>query len=282
MNPRIKWLMATSRRAKASGALRFVGDASGFSLIELLVVMAVAAVLIGLTFSGFSQVRQKMQSMACQTNLRTISTALHAYVADHDGKLIPAATYVYEGKGGSWYSPDKSVGGHWYTQLDPYVNPGIDTERSMKADKRDVWPLATRAKYAKWQLCPAKNPKLLGNADDYKVVGYGWNTKGFGITTRETAEGQQDPSATGGENSRMSQVEKPGATIIIGDSKDADDSSLAYQNQYLYEGLSSTRPSRHSGGGNYLFLDGHIEWITPEKLNERIKAPEWVFRKRKE
>lgn len=274
MNPRMKWLTAASWRSKASG----------FTLIELLVVMAVAAVLMGLTFSGFSQVRQKMQSMACQTNLRTISTALHAYVADHDGKLIPAATYVYHGRGGSWYSPDKSVGGHWYTQLDPYINPGIDTERSMKADKRDVWPLATRKKYAKWQLCPAKNPKLLGNADDYKVVGYGWNTRGFGLTTRETAEGQQDPSATGGENSRMSQVEKPGATIIIGDSKDAEDSSQAYQNQYLYEGDPNpgTRPRRHSGGGNYLFLDGHIEWITPEKLNERIKAPEWVFRKRKE
>lgn len=267
---------------------RFSGDFSsqkkhGFTLMEMLVVMAILAILSAIAVPTFSNARQKAQSIACQGNLRTISTALHAYVADHDGRLIPAMVYAYNRDGGGWYSADRREGGFWYTVLDPYVNPGIDTERDMRADKRDVWPLATRAKYAQWQLCSGKNPKLLGLADDFKAIGYGWNAAYFGSTTDSA-----NPSYNSGNNvkaidSRMSQVERPGSTVIIGDSKDADDTFQAYQNQYLYEsemaGGVNIRPKRHSGGGNYLFLDGHIEWMTPKQVNERVLSPDKIFKK---
>lgn len=276
-------------RVKRGGDFVFIRRFSrmGFTLLEMLVVIAVIAILFVLAFPVYSRVVDKAHSVTCQGNLRTISTALQAYVADHDGKLIPAVVYAYEEKGGSWYSPDKRIGGFWYTQLDPYINPGIDEEWNMRADKRDTWLPEMRAKYAKWQLCPAKKPKLMGYVDDYKTVGYGWNASYFGKTTAQKPDGSPSDSAStnGGEFSRMSQVEKPSSTVIIGDSKDAEDSYQAYQNQYLYEsemaGGVNIRPHRHSGGGNYLFLDGHIEWITPEQMNERVKSPERIFKKKK-
>lgn len=254
----------------------------GFTLIELLVVIAILIILAVIAIPVFGGVRQKAESAQCQGNLRSISTALNAYVADHNGSLIPAMVYAYNRNGGGWYSPDKREGGYWYTVLDPYVNPEIamSTDPNVyRNDKRDVWPLKTRAQHAKWQLCPGKRPKESGYGDDYKAIGYGWNAGAFGSTT-DTANSSfnngNNPTAI---DARMASVQSPATTVIIGDSKDAEDTFQAYQNQYIYEGLPATRPKRHSGGGNFLFLDGHIEWITPEQMEERVKKPEQIFRK---
>lgn len=258
----------------------------GFTLIELLVVIAILIILAVIAIPVFGGVRQKAESAQCQGNLRSISTALNAYVADHNGSLIPAMVYAYNRNGGGWYSPDKREGGYWYTVLDPYVNPEIamSTDPNVyRNDKRDVWPLKTRAQHAKWQLCPGKRPKESGYGDDYKAIGYGWNAGAFGSTT-DTANSSfnngNNPTAI---DARMASVQSPATTVIIGDSKDAEDTFQAYQNQYIYEsptaGGVATRPKRHSGGGNFLFLDGHIEWITPEQMEDRVKKPEQIFRK---
>jgi prepilin-type N-terminal cleavage/methylation domain-containing protein/prepilin-type processing-associated H-X9-DG protein len=60
-----------------------------FTLIELLVVLSIVAVLVGLAFPVFRQVR--MHAMAAQSgnNLRQLVSANLAYVADH-GCYVPA------------------------------------------------------------------------------------------------------------------------------------------------------------------------------------------------
>jgi prepilin-type N-terminal cleavage/methylation domain-containing protein/prepilin-type processing-associated H-X9-DG protein len=56
----------------------------GFTLTEMLVVIAVIAVLTAILLPVFSTAREKARQNACLSNLRQIGTALTAYAQDYD------------------------------------------------------------------------------------------------------------------------------------------------------------------------------------------------------
>jgi prepilin-type N-terminal cleavage/methylation domain-containing protein len=58
---------------------------AGFTLIELLVVIAIIAILAGILFPVFNQVRIKVQETRCMNNMHQLSQALQLYV-DNWGK----------------------------------------------------------------------------------------------------------------------------------------------------------------------------------------------------
>jgi prepilin-type N-terminal cleavage/methylation domain-containing protein/prepilin-type processing-associated H-X9-DG protein len=55
-----------------------------FTLIELLVVIAIIAILAGLLFPVFAQVRDKGRQAACLSNLKQLGAALMTYAQDYD------------------------------------------------------------------------------------------------------------------------------------------------------------------------------------------------------
>ena len=57
----------------------------GFTLIEVLVVLAVIAVLTAILLPVFASARHRARMTACASNLHQISLALHQYAADNDG-----------------------------------------------------------------------------------------------------------------------------------------------------------------------------------------------------
>ena len=57
--------------------------ASAFTLIELLMVIAIIACLVALLMPTLTAVRQKADGMACMSNLRHIGIAGQLYVAEH-------------------------------------------------------------------------------------------------------------------------------------------------------------------------------------------------------
>lgn len=58
---------------------------SGFSLIELLVVLAVIALLAALLFPVFASARERGRQTVCLSNLRQIGQALALYQSDYNG-----------------------------------------------------------------------------------------------------------------------------------------------------------------------------------------------------
>jgi prepilin-type N-terminal cleavage/methylation domain-containing protein len=68
-------------RKKEASAMR---RERGFTLTEMLVVIAVIAVLTAILLPVFSTVREKARQNACLSNLRQIGTALTAYAQDYD------------------------------------------------------------------------------------------------------------------------------------------------------------------------------------------------------
>ena len=61
----------------------------GFTLIELMIVVAIIAILAGILIPNFVNARSQAQTAACESNLRAIATALELYYADN--QVYPTA-----------------------------------------------------------------------------------------------------------------------------------------------------------------------------------------------
>lgn len=101
----------------------------GFTLVELLTVIAVIAVLAGIILTVIVTARAKAWQAQCISHLRQIGMALHQYLNDHDEAFpVPDELFlpmdecaeIYEG-----HLPYQGVGLRTYAdQLFPYVRAG--------------------------------------------------------------------------------------------------------------------------------------------------------------
>ena len=73
---------------------------SGFTLIELMIVIAIIAILAAILVPNFVRARAQGHLTACKSNLKNIGTALEMYSTDHAGRY-PVGDGAMTGTAGS-------------------------------------------------------------------------------------------------------------------------------------------------------------------------------------
>jgi type II secretion system protein G len=87
--------MRSALKAPAASARDQHSGERGFTLIELMIVVAIIAILAGILVPNFVNARAQAQTSACESNLRAIATAMELYYADNqrypDAGVVPDA-----------------------------------------------------------------------------------------------------------------------------------------------------------------------------------------------
>lgn len=223
-----------------------------FTLVELLVVVAVIAILFALLLPSLKKAKEAAQSIHCKSNLAQLGKLNYLYASDHKdylplGRNLPA--YYWRCRLGDYVYPQKSL--TWVG--DPLLCKGIF-------------------------LCPSFPAQLMSLASDYRG-GYGWNWKYMGYSG-EPWGGEGD----GYNFQRLGKIPRPSITIVLGDTTDWYASGAEYQLMSLYY-PSSTSPTppvgnRHSSGVNLTWVDGHASWMSQNALRAGYdgKADYWYMK----
>ncbi len=151
-----------------------------FTLIEILVVIAIIALLISILLPSLGASRRQAKAVMCRTNLRSFSTAAYVYSTDY-GIYPPSLTsYSFSGldsgRGGlDWVGVGDQGGA--YVGGDP-MNPQTGQPKGFAAAPRFglLWPFVMEEKA---YLCP-EDP--LGPREPNTVIGGGGNGK-YSYTT---------------------------------------------------------------------------------------------------
>ena len=148
----------------------------GFTLVELLVVVAIIAVLIGLLLPAVQAARESARRVSCQSKIRQIAVALLKY--ETGNRKFPAAV-----KGDPGSTPSDADGTVARESWVVSVLPGIEEQRLSDAYNRGVSPAhasnqAVRSTRLPALLCPTDSfngsPFMGSQGVDTPALGDNW------------------------------------------------------------------------------------------------------------
>lgn len=239
-----------------TNARRQQGANRAFTLIELLVVIAIIAILASVLFPVFARARESARRASCQSNLRQIGLGIIQYTQDYDEKMPYNAWTAY---------PIGQV------QNDPLLPGALFTSGS---NKQVSWMdiVYPYVKSTQIFICPSA-PASGTTGVVYPSYGYQAILGSYGtLNTLGQCANYLNPTTmcnTAFNPMRLSQLTRP-AEIIV--SQDIHNYANSYQFMPTDVWLSANNAANevkvapHLGGGNILYLDGHVKWQDVSKM----------------
>ena len=211
---------------------------TGFTLIEMLIALAIIAIIAAILFPVFAGVRERGRRTMCQSNLKQLALAMQQYVQDNEGQYPSVNNWAYASNS---YLKNTTV-----FQC-PDGPPDETTSRSI-LDPCDFSPCSASASY-----------------DLSHPVNYTYNLPRL-ITLRHGFLKLTSPGI------HESVLATPSTIWLNMDEWWID---VGAGGVYHYGrsvptscGEAFQGTTLHSGAGNYSYIDGHVRWLTPEEAGE--------------
>ncbi|EIP99662.1 prepilin-type N-terminal cleavage/methylation domain-containing protein [Opitutaceae bacterium TAV1] len=212
----------------------------GFTLVELLAVIAIIGVLAAIVLPVTGRVREAAQSTRCVSNLRQIGSAFIMFAADNRDRF-PV----------SWNGAD-THDNNWYFQLMPYV--GRVSATSWDEVIAVCLPGAPLG-------CPVNNPNDPGYPHcpwiSYKMTYSHSRYLSGGATIGDAAAAPQ-------AGLPVSLIANPPTSLLVAEGRAHPDFDTWIRTT---NGLGLIYP--HRDKLNALFADGHVASFTEKKMEER-------------
>lgn len=272
---------AIDRRDAKADALST--GAPGFSLVELLVVVAIVGVLVAMLLPAVQAAREASRRTSCANHLRQVGIALVAY-GERDGALPVGCDGCGAFPAGRLSS--------WITRLLPYL------ERSSLADAyddtlpaRDAKNRATASVVIAELLCPSEPEERLAEpTGSWRGCAYTDYGGVFGVEgTAAGGAGAIDPERLGvlvyDDAVRLADVtDGASRTLAVAEVRERRIADVAWANGHnLFAQESNARVneasalggdlgSPHPGGALGVFCDGHVGWLGDQVPAEELAA----------
>lgn len=221
---------------------------SGFTLIELLVVIAIIAILAAILFPVFGAAKDRAYQSACCSNLKQLGAAIQIYSDSWNDKCV-----------GQWY-----VGGGYAPEgcgADGNSFPDWSTPIMGPSDSRWTAELFPYIKNRGVFACPkSQNRRKYFNGPTNE-----WRTFGTSVCGSNNSY-----LLNGVMNHRLfPEIRRASKMVLLWEEAEA-----ASPYSRMYPNLKSPKPTRnpyfdvymmqpkqHNNGGDYLYVDGHVNFF---------------------
>jgi prepilin-type N-terminal cleavage/methylation domain-containing protein/prepilin-type processing-associated H-X9-DG protein len=248
-----------------NGTRKIRACASGFTLVELLVVMGIITALIGILMPALSAARGQSRSLKCLSNIRQLGEALSMYASDSNGKYPLNTTTPSPGK--SWYDaarigmylpvPAQATSSSVYScpEDDGYLSYAMNFWASSAVDPLTLKqalsePGATQSTF--WSSTVSDSPQMILLIESWSpnTVSGGWSAPAS-VGLRGAAEGQRFGAGNGVGNYHDGRI----GTV---------DCEIPYMRHRSLSGPGTGTQAR--GRTTIAFADGHAEICTSDSL----------------
>ncbi len=287
---------------------RFPDQRSGFTLIELLVVIAIIAILIALLLPAVQQAREAARRASCVNNLKQLGLALQNY---HESRNTFPPGYVsnYDASGndtgpgwgwGAMILPEIDQGPlrSTITFESPIENPANSTARTTSINNwncpsdvaQKTWVAMTRDKLGNplATICTVASASYVGvfGIPEPGIDGDGIFFRNSRIGIRDISDGSSRTLLVGERSQKWcvatwvgavtgSQLFPPAGSPAVPLVENASGMILGhtFEGPPNSDGLEcNCFSSRHVGGANFVFADGHVQFLSTSMDKATFRA----------